>query len=183
MSATSISDRDGSRKRARGPRLGRFALSVGVAGLLAGALTGCGRGQTPIPEGAQQIHVVVDGPTVRLDPATVRAGDIYAVLDTPGSSVGFAQRQRSAEETPGPLTSQDIDRLAHGDTEGTSIGGFDDTGCSPQQRAEDRGRMGPCGNVFQLVLTPGMYVFFTGNLDGGPPDDYSGQIAVLEVLP
>ncbi len=161
----------------------RSVLTVGIAGLLASGLAGCGRGQTPIPEGAQRIHVVVDGPAVRLDPATIRAGDVYVVLETPGSGVGFAQRQRSAEETPGPLTDEDIDRLAHGDTEGTSIGGFDDTGCSPEQRAEDRGRMGPCGNVFQLTLTPGMYVFFTGNVDGVPPGDYSAQIAVLHVVP
>jgi hypothetical protein len=105
------------------------------------------------------------------------------VLDTPGSSVGFAQRQRSAEETPGPLTDEDIERLARGDTGGTSIGGFDDVGCSPEQRAASRGRMGPCGNAFQIVLTPGNYVFFTGNLDGGPPGDYSKRIAVLQVAP
>lgn len=168
----------------RGPRPERRSgLVIAIAGILAVALAGCGRGQTPIPEGAQQIHVVVDGSTLRLDPGTVRAGDLYVVLDTPGSSVGFAQRQQTAEATPGPLTSQDIDRLAHGDTEGTAIGGFDDLGCAPEQRAEDRGRMGPCGNVFQVVLTPGMYVFFTGNLDGGPPGDYSGSIAVLRVTP
>ncbi len=160
----------------------RFALAVGIAGVLAGALAACGRGQTPIPEGAQQVRVVVDGQAVRLDPATVPAGDVYVVLDTPGSSVGFAQRKRSAEETPGPLTSQDIERLAQGDTEGTSISGFEDVGCAPEQRAEDRGRMGPCGNVFHMVLTPGTYVFFTGTLEGGPPGDYSGRMAVLEVL-
>ncbi len=161
----------------------RLATTVAVAAFLAGALVGCGRGQTAVPAGAQLVHVVVDGQKVRLDPATVRAGDVYVVLDTPGSGVGFAQRKRSAAETPGPLTDQDIDRLAHGDTEGTAIRGFDDIGCSPEQRAEDRGRMGPCGNVFHEVLNPGIYVFFTGNLDGGPPGDYSGSIAVLQVLP
>ena len=43
--------------------------------------------------------------------------------------------------------------------------------------------MGPCGNVFKLVLGAGKYAFFAGELDGGPPRDYSGSIAVLEVLP
>lgn len=43
--------------------------------------------------------------------------------------------------------------------------------------------MGPCGNAFQIVPTPGNYVFFTGNLDGGPPGDYSKRIAVLHVAP
>lgn len=171
-------------KLGRGPRpRRRLAVKIGLAVLLGGAVVGCGRGQTPIPAGAQQVHVVVVGSEVRLDPTTVRAGDVYVVLDTPGSSVGFAQRQRSEADIPGPLTEEDIDRLARGDTEGTAIGGFDDSGCSPEQRAEDRGRMGPCGNVFQVSLTPGMYAFFTGNLDGAPPGDYSERIAVLRVVP
>ena len=44
--------------------------------------------------------------------------------------------------------------------------------------------MGPCGNVFKLVLAAGRYAFFAGNLDGVPPGgDHPGSIAVLEVLP
>ncbi len=43
--------------------------------------------------------------------------------------------------------------------------------------------MGVCGNVFKVVLSAGKYAFFAGNLDGMPPGDYSGSIAVLEVLP
>ena len=161
----------------------RQIAAVGHLALVVAVLLGCGRGQTPVPPGAQQVHVVVTESSVRLDPPAVRAGDIYVVLDTPGSSVGFAQRQRTAEETPGPLSDDDLDRLAHGDTQGTAIEGFDDSGCSPEQRAEDRGQMGYCGNVFKLVLAAGKYAFFAGNLDGGPPGDYSRSIAVLEVLP
>jgi hypothetical protein len=146
-------------------------------------LVGCGRGQMAVPAGAQLVAVSATGSEVQLDPATVRAGDVYVVLETPGSSVGFAQRKSTAAERPGPLTDEDLVRLAHGDTEGTEISGFDDAGCSPQQRAEDRGRMGPCGNVFKLVLAAGRYAFFAGDLDGGPSGDYSGSIAVLEVLP
>jgi len=129
------------------------------------------------------VHVVIAGSEVRLEPATVTAGDVYVVLDSPGSSVGFAQRQRTATETPGPLSDDDLARLARGDTQGTAIGGFDDSGCAADQRAESRGRMGPCGNVFKIGLTQGKYAFFTGNLDGGPPGDYSGSIAVLDVVP
>jgi hypothetical protein len=116
---------------------------------------------------------------VRLAPATVRAGDIYIVLDTPGSSVGFVMRQRTAAETPGPLDDDELERLARGDTEGTAIGGFNDVGCSPEQRAEDRGQMGYCGNVFREVLTPGKYAFFIGEVDTGAPK----SIAVLQVVP
>jgi len=151
--------------------------------LLAGSLAGCGRGQTPIPYGAQQVHVQVIGSEVRLDPATVPAGDVYVVLDTPRSSVGFAQRQATAAETPGPLREEDIERLARGDTQGTAIGGFDNLGCSEEQRAEDRGQMGPCGNVFKVVLTPGKYAFYSGNLDGGASGEGPRSIAILEVAP
>jgi hypothetical protein len=146
-------------------------------------LVGCGRGQAAVPAGAQLVAVSATGSEVRLDPATVRAGDVYVVLETPGSSVGFVQGKSTAAERPGPLTDEDLARLAHGDTQGTEIGGFDDTGCSPEQRAEDRGRMGPCGNVFKLVLEAGRYAFFAGDLDGAPPGDHSGSIAILEVLP
>ena len=85
-------------------------------------------------------------------------------------------------QTPGPLTDEDLDRLAHGDTQGTAIEGFDDLGCSPEQRAEDRGQMGPCGNVFKVVLTPGKYAFYTGSIEGEPGDD-ARSMAVLEVVP
>lgn len=146
-------------------------------------LVACGRGQEAVPAGAQLVAVSVTGSAVRLEPATVRAGDVYVVLETPGSSVGFVQRKSTAQDRPGPLTDDDLARLARGDTEGTAIGGFDDVGCSPEQRAQDRGRMGPCGNVFRLVLDAGRYAFVAGGLDGAPSGDYSGSIAVLEVLP
>jgi hypothetical protein len=161
-------------------RVRRSSLWLVLAVLL---VAGCGRGQAAVPAGAQLVAVSATGSEVRLDPSTVRAGDVYVVLETPGSSVGFVQRMSTAAERPGPLTDEDLARLAHGDTQGTAIGSFDDTGCSPEQRAEDRGRMGPCGNVFKLVLGAGRYAFFAGNLDGAPPGDYSRSIAVLEVLP
>ncbi len=157
----------------------QLGILLGLVGLLAGALIGCGRAW-PIPPGAQEVHVVVTASEVRLDPVIVRAGDVYVVLDTPGSSVGFAQRQRTAAETPGPLSDDDLDRLEHGDTEGFALGGMSDFGCSAAQRAEDRGQLGPCGNVTQVILTAGKYAFFTGNLE---PGDDPPVITVLEVLP
>ncbi len=157
----------------------RYWTRLGLFVLLIVAAAGCGRGQATIPAGGQQVHISVTGSEVRLDPTSVRAGDVYVVLDTPGSIVGFAQRQHSATETPGPLSDEDLDRLARGDTEGTSIGGFDDIGCDAGQRAEDRGQMGYCGNVFKEVLTPGKYAFFVGDPEGEGPR----SVAVLEVLP
>jgi hypothetical protein len=156
---------------------------LGLVGLSAAALVGCGRGQVAIPAGSQVVFVVATDSEVHLEPATVQAGDVYILLETPGSSVGFVQGKRTAAETPGALSEEDLTRLARGDTEGTAIGGFDDVGCSPEQRAEDHGQMGVCGNVFKVVLSAGKYAFFAGNLDGMPPGDYSGSIAVLEVLP
>lgn len=160
----------------------RVAL-VGLLALVGATLAGCGPDRRSIPPGAQQVHVVVAGSELRLEPSTVRAGVVYVVLDTPGTSIGFVQRKRTAAETPGPLTDDDIARLGRGDTGGTSIGGFDDVGCSPEQRADSRGHTGPCGNAFEIFLTPGKHAFFTGQIDGMPPGDYSGQIAVLEVVP
>ena len=68
---------------------------------------------------------------VRLDPPTVRAGDAYLVLDEPqdGSFV-FVQRKRTAEETPGPMTDDDLARLAMGDTQWTASEGISAGGCS-----------------------------------------------------
>src|SRR5688572_322197 len=63
--------------------------------LLVTVLGGCGRPAATIPPGAQQVQVTMSGSEVRLDPAMVRPGDVYVVLDTPGSSVGFAQRMQT----------------------------------------------------------------------------------------
>lgn len=135
----------------------RFKTMVSLVCLLTGALAGCGRA-TPIPAGAQVVHLVITETEVRLTPRTVRAGDVYLVLDEPlQGSFMFAERQPSAEETPGPLSDDDLERLAHGDTEGTAIGGLDAGGCSAEQDAEDRGQMGPCGNVMKVVLVAGKY--------------------------
>ena len=151
-----------------------------LVGLLATVLAGCGRGQAPIPAGAQQVHVTASEARVRLDPATARAGDVYVVLDTPRSSVGFVQRKRTADETPGPLADDDVARIAGGgDTQGFAMSGFDLVGCDDAQRAEDLGQQGPCGNVFKVVLSAGTYAFFSGALEEGPPR----SMAILEVAP
>ena len=143
-------------------------------GLLAAVLVGCDGGRTAIPSGAQQVHVVVTGSEVRLDPATAHAGDIYVVVDTPGSSVTFIQRTTTAEAMPGPLSDDDLARLARGDTQGTSITCCFDTG-------------EPHGNVHKVVLGAGKYLLLSddpialANRSGGvvPP----GSMAVLEVRP
>jgi hypothetical protein len=176
------------------PRLGPLIAGVG---LLASVSFGCvGRGQTPIPPGAQVVHVVATASQVRLDPSRVHAGDVYLVLDEPlDGSFAFVERKRTAEESPGPMGDDDLERLAHGDTEGTATGRLEAGGCSAAQNAEDRGRMGPCGNVFKATVRVGKYAILgpgwtmmetEPSLD--PTADPAGFVspptmAVLEVLP
>ena len=98
-------------KSAGGPTAGRRSwIVVGLACVLASALAGCGHDQGPVPAGAQQVHVEVAGSEVRLDPATVRAGDVYVVLDTPGSA--------SASPNPGDRHGDagPVDRRGHRST-------------------------------------------------------------------
>jgi hypothetical protein len=139
-------------------RMSRFRTPMMLVVVLAGGLAGCDRHQAPIPSGAPEVHMVVTASEVRLDPATVRAGDVYLVLDEPlDGSFTFVERKRSADETPGPLSDDDLERLAHGDTEGTSMSGLDAGGCSPEQNAQDRGKTGYCGNVSMVTLGAGKY--------------------------
>jgi hypothetical protein len=173
----------------------RSCTVVAVLGLLVGVVVGCGRGQKPVPPGAQLVHLVATESEVRLDPATVHAGDVYLVLDEPlDGSFDFVELKRTAEETPGPLSDDDLERLSRGDTEGTAISGIS-VGCSAAQRAEDRGQMGYCGNVWKFVLVEGKYAILgpgwteqetEASVD--PTADPAGflpppSMAVLEVLP
>ena len=173
----------------------RFRAEVILVGLLVGVLAGCGR-NTPIPPGAQVVHVVATESEVRLDPATVHAGDVYLVLEEPlDGSFAFVALKRTAEATPGPLSDDDLERLAHGDTEGTSMEGFS-VGCVPSQQAESRGQTGPCGNAFgPMVLVEGKYAILGPGwtmMETEPSVDPTAgpggflpppTMAVLEVLP
>jgi len=143
-------------------------------GLLTAVLAGCDGGRTAIPSGAQQVHVVVTGDDARLEPATAHAGDIYVVVETPGSNVTFTQKKSTAEATPGPLSNDDLARLALGDTQGTAM-----TCCF--------GTGEPYGNVHKVVLGAGKYLFLTDSPEaladrsGGVVPQ--GSMAVLEVRP
>jgi hypothetical protein len=81
------------------------------------------------------------------------------VLVTPRSTITFTEDELLETDIP---TTRD----------------FDLTGCTNAQRAEDRGQIGYCGNVFKVTLNPGKYVFFSIAADG------PGQaLARLEVVP
>jgi hypothetical protein len=93
---------------------GRFAAVVVV---LIGVLAGCDSA-TAIPGGAQQVHVDATGATVRLDPATVRAGDVYLVVDLPAGGASLAL----LEETGGSMSDADLARLTQaGDQQGGKV--------------------------------------------------------------
>ena len=146
--------------------------------LLTLVLAACGPSHEPIPPGAQQVRIVITDSEVRLDPPTVPAGNVYLVLDAPlDGSMVFVQRKRTAEETPGPMTDDDIARLVDGDTQWTAIEGMEAGGCSAEQNAEARGQMGYCGNVYLFTLAPGKYAVLGDAPEVQPP------MAVLEVRP
>jgi hypothetical protein len=162
----------------------RFSIVMAMSGLLGGALGGCGP-STQVPADAQLVHVLVTPTEVRMDPTTARAGDIYLVLDEPTTSVILVKRKSTAEESPGPLTVDDLARLARGDTQGTGIEGFDTGGCDPAQRSAQRGLIkvpGGCGNVFLVPLSPGNYAFIKED-PAAAPQGQPVQMAVLEVVP
>jgi hypothetical protein len=159
----------------------RRTVRIVGAAVLAAMLAAACESTTAVPAGAQVVHVVATEQSITLAPNSVRAGDVYLMLDEPTRSILFVQSQTSAEATPGPLDSEALERLRTGDTFHTAVSGLDAGGCSPAQDAENRGRMGPCGNVMQVVLSPGDYAVVIGELDGVGAT--RPRIAVLTVLP
>ena len=91
----------------------------------AGVLAGCFHSPITVPPGGQEVHVTVDGDTVRLEPTSVRAGDVYLVLDVPDLQVTLVGGSAPAAPTAGPLSDADLDRDGYGDTFDTlQTGGF-----------------------------------------------------------
>ena len=138
----------------------RSGAGPALVGLLVGVLAGCGQGTSTVPPGAQLVHLVATESEVRLDAASVRAGDVYLQLDEPldGGSFIFVERKSTEDEIPGPMTDNDLERLAHGDTRGTSSSAYGPSCGRPQ--GADRGHLvapGVCGNVWKFVLVPGKY--------------------------
>ena len=156
---------------------------AGIAGILIVVLMGCERA-TPIPAGAQEVHITITESGVRLIPATVSAGDVYLVVDAPpDGSVTFVERKDASDATPGPMSDADLERLRRGDLQFTASSGLDAGGCSEAQNIEDRGKMGPCGNVMHVVVVPGKYAVLGDGPEADPATGSVGPIAVLEVVP
>ncbi len=146
----------------------RVMFALGVAALFAA----CSAGPIAVPDGAQEVHVVVSGDSVTIMPATIRAGDAYIILDVAGTSVTIVEPGTASAESPSPFTDDDLDRVRHGDTFLTSIGGFADGE--------------PHGNVIMFVLAPGRYAFLADNPEtvaerwgGTIPAEAMGVLTVL----
>ena len=151
-----------------------------------GMLVACASNPTPAPD-AQFVRVFANDVAIKLDPATVRFGDnIYLVLEPPTDHVVFVEGKPTAEALPGPLTDAGLARLAAGDLQGTSLQGFEMTGCDGDALEADRGKLrvpGNCGNVFWLPdLEPGKYAFLLED-PAGLPQGAPIVMAVLEVTP
>jgi hypothetical protein len=124
---------------------------------------------------------------IQLDPARVHFGDnIYLVLEPPTDHVVFIEGKPTAEAVPGPLTDADLAHLATGDLQGTSLQGFEMTGCAGDAFEADHGKLrvpGNCGNVFWLPdLEPGTYALLLED-PAGLPEGAPIIMAVLEVTP
>jgi hypothetical protein len=138
----------------------RFAPLMTLMALVIGTVGGCGNAVPP--SGAQLVHLVATASEVQLNPATVHAGDVYVELDDPadGGSFGFVGEALTGglPGTIGPLTDTILERLAHGDTEGSAMSSVGPSCTGPQ--GVDRGHLsqpGVCGDVFKLVLVAGKY--------------------------
>ena len=179
-------------------RIGLVSTSISLVVALAGceAFGSAPHGAKP-PPGAQIVHLIANRTMVRLDPPSVRAGDVYVQLDDPadGGMFSLVQAAPSADVSPGPLDDRALDRVAHGDTEFTSTESF---GPSCTGNGPGIGVLvheGTCGNVWKLTLGPGEYAILgpawvprtiEASLD--PTTSPSGLVlpptmAVLEVLP
>src|SRR5450432_2513504 len=91
--------------------MGRRTTTVAVLIVLIACLEGC---QAAVPAAAPVVHLVATQSEVRLDPSNAPAGDVYIQLDQPldGGSFTFIAEN-------GPMSDNDLERLAYGDLFGT----------------------------------------------------------------
>jgi hypothetical protein len=136
----------------------RLAI-VGLVGILTLIVLVSGCGGMSIPSGAQVVHVAVTASEIHVDPATVRAGDVYLVV-----AEGPVQEFQLVS---GPFTDAGLARFVQGDPQGT--------------RSQSIG--GPVGNVFKVALQEGKYALVTAGTGGPGVPIPPGSMAVLSVLP
>jgi len=165
-------------KRARRTAI---ALSGGLAAalvVLVAVLVSVWGSPPKIPPNAQVVRVALTESEVRLNPATVQAGEVYFVVEGPADSAGhegftFVSRGYGAQccDHPLPMSDEDVARLAKGDSQGT-------------------GAESGWGTYAKFTLSGGKYAFLVFGPAGDQPCDAlhpacapPQSMTVLEVLP
>jgi hypothetical protein len=157
-----------------GPGVVRQALLA----IVVGAAVACVPA-TPVPSGAQVVHIAITPSSVTLQPDSVRAGDVYLELDAPESApFTFVASTDTPNATPGPLTPDQLAGVRTGNLFHTVTVAFNAGGCSTSQDAAARGTTGECGNVRKVTVAPGTYV-----ISAGDPAVVGTPLAVLTVTP
>jgi hypothetical protein len=159
------------------PTQARFRTLIAASVLLV-VIAACGLEQPApivIPPGAQVVRVFADDESVRLVPASVRAGDVYFVLEGPNPAISFISRAEQGGEPEGMDEAQ-VQRVAQGDLQNTSTDGFSVT-CEREWNPEERWT--GCRENALFVLGPGFYALSASNEDPG----VAPVMAVLEVTP
>jgi hypothetical protein len=117
------------------------ARTVGSRVVLVAALAGACVSQTTIPPGAQQVRLASTSSGVTIAPATVRAGQVFVIVEGPGAL--FIAKSGGPGESTG-FSDADVERIAA-------------TGDLFHTSTQDL-TSGYAGPVQELGLTPGKYI-------------------------
>lgn len=141
-------------------------------------LAACQPPPVQIPPEAEVVHVSLTDERVRLAPATVRAGDVYIVIEGPGTGFTLVRRLVAPDADPTGMTQEQVDQVAGGDFQSTQIEGFA-VSCAPDAWTPERRWQG-CRENSMVTLTEGLYAILGagGDEPGVPP-----VMDVLEVTP
>ena len=161
-----------SPKRASGG--GWFAL----AAIVLMALTACEPPRVVIPEGATNVvHVHPRPDNLQLDPAKVKAGVVYFVIEGPGTDFSLVRRKPAPDADATSMSAAQIEAVRHGDYQSTQLESYA-VSCAPDSWTEERHWEG-CRENSMVSLAPGLYAVVQGPDEPG----VAPIMAVLEVEP
>ena len=127
------------------------ARTVASRVVLVAALAGACVSQTTIPPGAQQVRLASTSSGVTIAPATVRAGQVFFIVEGPGA-LFIAKSEGPAESTG--FSDADVERIAA-------------TGDLFHTSTQDL-TSGYAGPVQEVGLTPGKYILMPIPTTSGP---------------
>ena len=137
-------------------------------------LAACQPPTVEIPPEAEVVHVSLTDESVRLEPPTVQAGDVYFVIEGPGTAFTLVRRLTAPGAEPTGMTREGIDRVARGDFQSTQLEGFE-VSCAPDAWDPERHWQG-CRENSMTTLTEGVYAIL------GPGGEEPGVPPVMDVL-